>query len=245
MNDTGAAIWYQSQADLISSRLEEFWDPIDLIVKTTMNISENGRPTKISNLDVSVLLAILHCDAANSSYSIHNDKILSTLSKLERIMYELYPINQNLTITLIGRYPEDIYDGVGLSSGNPWVLATHAFAEHSYLLADYYFTQKSINITKISLPFFVNLIKDLPISIEDQGIVLEEGSKLFKFIVGNLTMRGDLILETLYTLVGNGSYPEQINKETGALQGARNLSWSESSFITAIRAKPKLMLSGL
>src|SRR4051812_39511135 len=54
-----------------------------------------------------------------------SDKVLSTAYHLEQAFKPIYAINRGTLVgTAIGRYPEDIYDGINKSNGNPWVLCT-------------------------------------------------------------------------------------------------------------------------
>lgn len=56
-------------------------------------------------------------------YTPGSDEVLATAAAVEAAFSDLYKINQNANTTglgtAIGRYPEDTYNGVGNSQGNP------------------------------------------------------------------------------------------------------------------------------
>jgi glucoamylase len=65
--------------------------------------------------------------------------MLATAVAVESKFSSLYSINSGIASwlgTAIGRYPEDTYNGVGNSEGNPWFLCTNAFAELYYRAID-------------------------------------------------------------------------------------------------------------
>lgn len=67
-------------------------------------------------------LASLHVTNSTTTHLFPpwDSRILSTLNSLINTFEPLYPINTQSVGVGIGRYPEDIYNGVGTSQGNPW-----------------------------------------------------------------------------------------------------------------------------
>lgn len=62
-------------------------------------------------------------------------RLFNTMELLVTDFRVRYPINQ-ANPGGIGRYPEDVYDGIGVSQGNPWFLTTAAMAEAFILCGD-------------------------------------------------------------------------------------------------------------
>jgi len=136
LGDAGAAGWYARQAKELESELHRHWDPSRGYIVTTLN-RDGGIDYKHSNLDASVILAVLHGETGDGFFSANDPKILATAERLEATFREIYPINhKGLPGTLIGRYPEDRYDGIQTGSeGSAWVLLSAAFAELYYKAA--------------------------------------------------------------------------------------------------------------
>jgi len=131
--DAGAANWYDQQAREIQQTLDGFWDGARGYFVATQN-RVGGLDYKNSELDVAVILGLLHGDSANNFISFQDSRVLSTIHRLIKVFAEQYPINQvaGAPGIAIGRYPEDRYAGPNFSGGNPWPLATLALAEASY-----------------------------------------------------------------------------------------------------------------
>ncbi|KAH3901256.1 glucan 1,4-alpha-glucosidase SCDLUD_002745 [Saccharomycodes ludwigii] len=209
-----------------------------------------------TGLDVAVLLAsILTHDAHISNlgaggtlhpdyipFDVDDSSILNTLHALVKTMEILYPINhQRVNLNLgvaLGRYPEDEYDGLKLSEGNPWFLATSTAAELLYKLIDRYYNLKEDLIIPLSfsdsrLTKFWTLIFELPITNNnaDYELVVPYNSPAFNQTMYNLLNYGDSFLDKLREHISDaGNMSEQFNKYTGFLQGASDLTWSYSSF---------------
>lgn len=125
MDDPFAGRYYREQAVYVNDELLKFTDSIHGFVIATRNQTD-GWTNKKSKLDVAVVLGTLHgyLDQENL------EAVAITAQNLEQNFRSLYAINKQKNLsTAIGRYPEDVYDGNGFSGGNPWFLATHAYAE--------------------------------------------------------------------------------------------------------------------
>ncbi|RKP27236.1 Six-hairpin glycosidase-like protein, partial [Syncephalis pseudoplumigaleata] len=134
MNDPGAAAWYARQADAIEATLGDFWDPARNYIMTTLG-RDGGLAYKMSNIDNQVILAALHAgDESTGLFAPWDDRVLATAKTIIDAFRPLYRINTGnpQLAPAIGRYPEDCYDGVGITSGNPWMLNTAAHAELLY-----------------------------------------------------------------------------------------------------------------
>lgn len=122
------------QLPLIEKSFEQFYDEVNYLIRPTLAKSysrlHTGTPLKTEHLDIAVLLARLYFE--DNSSNLSQPILIATLSKIENRFKSIYPINQyyNQLPPALGRYPEDIYDGVGFSEGHPWFLATLAAAEY-------------------------------------------------------------------------------------------------------------------
>ena len=109
-----------------------------------------GLGGKSSGLDVAVVLGVLHgaahgADRGGLFFRPTDERVLATGRRSMPLSSDIYTINARGTIdsngqalgTAIGRYPEDRYAGDGpLTQGNPWFLATAAYAELYYRAAE-------------------------------------------------------------------------------------------------------------
>src|SRR4029079_17803772 len=139
LKDQGAAEWYRKQARLIEAKLMLFVDNKNKFIKSTID-RVGGVDYKDSNLDIAVILALLHGDRHDGFFAWDDPIVLSTMNKLIAVFKEIYTINylKDAPGIAIGRYPEDRYSGVEKIQGNPWVLATYAIAEASFRIANRY-----------------------------------------------------------------------------------------------------------
>lgn len=128
LGDDGAAEFYLSRARDILKTLELFTDAPRGYVISTINQTD-GWNHKTSLLDAAVILGIIHGPQDSEYMKSQGLAVERTFQELAQRFRSLYPINQGEITPLIGRYPEDVYDGFGFSGGNPWFLTTHAFGE--------------------------------------------------------------------------------------------------------------------
>ena len=120
-------------ADL-STQILNHWDPDRGYFVATLN-RVSGIDDKVSNLDSSIILGILHGHTSDGFLSFSDPRVLSTAQKLSDTFKSLYPVNQENSGVAIGRYPEDVYNGTTNDGGNPWVLLTAAMARFYYRTA--------------------------------------------------------------------------------------------------------------
>lgn len=214
----------------------------------------DGQP-KPFQTDTAVLLAINHTSRhdLDGHWSPWSDRSLATLDRLVDVFSAVYKINSQqskLDGIAIGRYPEDNYDGKASSVGHPWFLCTNTVAETLYLTAHHFKKTGSIIITPISLTFFQRFISDLALS-NNEPLVISRGSEMFTKLVKGIKEWADTFLEDVsMKWAGGGAHgprggygslgskmSEQIHRETGKMRGARELTWSYASFLTAIDAR--------
>jgi glucoamylase len=136
LNDPGAAAFYRATAADIRRAINDHVNYSLGYVVPTLNQTDGWRH-KTSQLDVSILLASLYFTTEDDFFAPNNPWIKVTADKLEESFKRIYPINNgNSSLGVaIGRYPEDVYNGNGSGEGNPWFLATAAYAELNCYLA--------------------------------------------------------------------------------------------------------------
>lgn len=180
-----------------------------------------------------MLLGVLHANTTDI-FSVDDPKVEATVLKLKQTFKTLYSINQSGPAGVaVGRYPEDKYDGYSShGDGNPWILITNGFAEYYYRLGKMYLNRKRIIITPSNKDFFRDLGFDLSLGVIDQS------SRTFSTLIERLQTEGDAYLTRVkYHLDSDGQMSEQMNRWSGFLQGARDLTWSYASFLTALQSR--------
>lgn len=227
--DFGAAQFYSQKLQEINKELEKFWNPEVNFIYATLQTDNKNK----SHLDSAVILAVLHSGLKNSSFSFTDDRVIATFQRLKDNFKTSYVINNNENFGLaFGRYPEDTYDGyVTDSLGNPWVLTTAAAAEYLYRTTVELSQKSSLKINSLNRKFFTDF---KPVGRLKIGQTISRKDPAFQRLLQNLVQEGDRYLERiLFHRNSDGSLSEQINRNSGYMQGAPNLTWSHASFLTA------------
>ncbi len=246
LGDSGAASFYRAQAQALEAEISRHWDASKGMIVVTLDRVE-GHSEKTSGLDVAVVLGALHGavhdtaqhgDLPDSFFSVTDDKVLATAAKIDQVFHEIYGINartkdgDGLSVgNAIGRYPEDVYSGNGpLNVGNPWFLATNAFAELNYRAAQAFEKAGSVTISKLNAPFFKKLGRSFRI-----GEKVRAGSdSRFEALVQSLRDAGDSYLRRVKLHADpSGALSEQFDRDTGYMLSAAQLTWSHASMLTA------------
>ncbi len=147
MNDPAAADYYLRTAQKMLSELKFFSDSQRGYVIATRN-QVDGWTHKSSQLDAAIVLATVQGPLDFAYISTEIKALQKTVEELEKSFRQIYKINLNRQTPIIGRYPEDVYDGFGFSGGNPWFLTTHAYAEYYCKLAKPSGRMHSLNLNK-------------------------------------------------------------------------------------------------
>ncbi|KAI8800590.1 Six-hairpin glycosidase-like protein [Cladochytrium replicatum] len=153
----------------------------------------------------------------------------------------------------IGRYPEDEYDGVRSGFGNAWVLATAGVAEHLYMcavrweadgrapeginkLAKFIFGEREFNIEPDVIPGMDEPEKSDDAEDKGRPKVLSGGFGWRNAWKREMVVRiGDTFMRRVqFHAPEDGGLSEQIDRMTGFMRGARELTWSHVSVITAV-----------
>jgi len=230
LGDKGAADFYLLQAKSLERDLARHWDAGANYLLTIVD-KNGGIDYKSSNLDSSVVLAALHGYLGDGFFGPSDDRMLATFQKAEETFKRLYPINHNTNFpaTAIGRYPEDKYNGNGNSEGNPWFLLTSGFGEFMHKSAAEFQRKGRIDITSVNQAFF----KSLGVNGKS-GQVFSSKDPVFGEILTRMKDRGDeYISRAGFHGTKDGRFSEQINRHTGYMQGAPDLTWSYAAFISA------------
>ncbi|KAG2208697.1 hypothetical protein INT47_007796 [Mucor saturninus] len=230
--DSTRASTYTNAANAIKTKIDTFWNSSNNYV--TVSQSVTGGVSK-AGFDSATLIAANSGSVQDGFYTPGSDKILATAVAVESKFASLYAVNTNGggRGTAIGRYPEDTYNGNGNSQGNPWYLATSAYAELYYRAIKEWTLAGSVKVTSISLSFFKKFDSAAAV-----GTVYTVDTPAFRTMTQNVALAADNFLATVkYYALTNGSMPEQYNRNNGSPTGARDLTWSHAALISAARAK--------
>jgi glucoamylase len=182
------------------------------------------------NPNIDIVLAAVY-----GAVSITDPKMLATAGKILRQWQDpsqatAYPINKadadrNLG-PLLGRYPDDTYDG-DISDGDnpvghPWALCTANFAELYYRLAAEITASGSVPVNNLTQDFFgqVGITSATPATGADTL----------------LRSAGDRMLAALVFHSDHLELSEQFDKDNGFEKSVKNLTWSYAAFLSAVRA---------
>lgn len=241
MGDDEAAKFYRSQAIRAMESLDKFWSSPKGYLLTTRN-QVAGAGDKYSNLDIAIVLGVLHAGKSGFPFYVDDDRVIATMFELEKSFDYQYSINRDryndegiVMAPGIGRYPEDRYDGYRTDSkGNPWFLATHAMAEFHLRLRGEIRARGALRITSLSRPFFEALVKT-----DFSGTrQLLEGDPTYEMVLAALQNRSDaFIRRAKFHTADGGRQSEQFNRINGNMQGARDLTWSYASFLSLRRIR--------
>jgi len=243
MGDSAFASTLSAQASALSTTLSQFWDPRrDLILYEYGPVLRG----KGSYKDVAVVLGVLHGYANDGVYSYTNDEVLASAYQIATSFIDVFPIanvtedasGQVLGIP-VGRYPEDVYDGVGTSLGNPWYLCTAAVAELFYKAANQYITlDQQIIVTQASLPFWQYFA---PQERYHVGHVYKSHDHHFAQMTLSLKGWGDAFMRRIkYHTPSDGHLTEEFGRASGLPVGATDLTWSYAALLTAAIARANL-----
>ncbi len=232
LGDTAAAEWYEKQGNTLGEKLLLHLKVERPGVVTTLD-QKGGWDHKRSNFDASSLLAALHTRSSpRFSERISHPSILTLANSLVKYYRTHYQINRGQKGILLGRYPEDVYDGVGFSAGHAWILTTLGLAEYYYELARH--------LQSASIPFNQEITSH---QLVRRALRYSQGSGRTPILSVDAVSRalfemGDHILLRLKDLLpSDGNMYEQLDRSTGESRGASHLSWSYVSFITALKAR--------
>ncbi|KAL1936130.1 hypothetical protein VTP01DRAFT_264 [Rhizomucor pusillus] len=224
---------YSETASFIEDKLQSFYSESDGYVTVTQD-NAGGVDYKSSGLDASTLIAANLGGMGDGFFTPGSDKILATSLAIKSAFADLYTINKDNSSGLapaIGRYPEDKYDGISTSEGNPWFLTTLAFPELYLRAIDEWKAAGSVKVSDISEAFF----KQFDLSAVS-GTEYSADSKEFANLTAAIKAEAETFFARVQHHITDGSMTEEIDRDSGEQVGAHDLTWSYASFITAAAA---------
>lgn len=242
--DLASAFYYRTEAAKIATKLNSFWDGKKGYIRASQGLgsANNG---KTSSLDTAVLLGAIAGETTDDFFAAYDDRILATLNKLERTFAPIYSINNNSSFGIaLGRYPEDRYDGYTTNAkGNPWFISTQAGAEVYYRTFVHLTKVGKIEINQINRDFYQALLTGESVQ---PGSIYTTGDALYSKLTSQLLVQGDKMLaRTIHHRAADGSLSEQMNRDCGTMQGADDLTWSHSSFLTALHWRAQALANSV
>lgn len=241
-----AGLNYADGAAAIARSLERFWQPERGYLAATLDFA-GGLDYKRLNLDTAVVLGALHTDLGHAApFGPSDERILATAAHLKTAFANAFAINAtgfdaagNAIAPAIGRYPEDRYDGIGVSIGHPWFLTTLALGELHYRAAHHLTATGKLTLTPVNLGFFTSVSRS-PSSLA-AGQTLLAGSQAWRDLLVDLKAAGDAFLARVrYHAGADGALSEQFSRDNGYMHGAPDLTWSYAALLTAAAARANL-----
>ena len=238
--DTAASDYYLSQSQFMDIALTKHIDESRGLVEPTLRQTD-GWSHKSSGLDIAVALGVLHAGDSTAAFGPNNPWVQASLEKLERVFKQIYPLNRDNNLPVaIGRYPEDVYDGTGFGGGNPWFIATHAYAEIFCKMADAIEKSGQVLVNDTNKAFVDRILGKGKVS----------GPSILKDKDGDLRVKnfvqalrddavGFLHRSSWHTSQPDGAMSEQFSRYNGYMMGAADLTWSYASYLTAYWACEK------
>jgi glucoamylase len=179
----------------------------------------SGTPGR--DLDIAVILGVLHAGLPSGPHSVLDPKAQATLAALEDLFAGLFPINAGRTPPALGRYREDRYYG-----GGAWYIATLAAAEFHYRLATALAGGAAFALTTDNRRFVARALGTEPDDLDSRRLAAA------------FLARGDAFLATVQAFTpADGALSEQFDRASGVQTSAKHLGWSYAGFITAVRAR--------
>jgi glucoamylase len=217
-------------AEELLVRLDALWDAAGGFYRAH---AAGAPPDKGGQLDIAVILAIVHARRAGGPHSVLDPKAQATLSALEELFEAEYAINHHRPPergAAMGRYANDRY-----YSGGAYFFATLGAAEFYFRLAEALRGGATLAATPENQRFRQRL------GVVAGAVDGERGPADLAFA------RGDAIMRTVQAYTpGSGELAEQFDRHTGAPASARHLAWSYAAFITAAatRAQARQAIPG-
>jgi glucoamylase len=255
-----AAARYRTEAQRVESGLADFSEP-RLGRLRAFGQTYNPWFAQMSGLDMAVICALLSgrdllawsqdggargqrpsARLGMDLDSLTHPAVLATMSALEDAYASRFSVNRDWSAAGnagcgLGRFPEDANDGVGTEGGNPWPLATlwgaqfyyHVAREVAQLLQGAPGSAIALDDAR-QIAFFQRAVgtgSDLARPIEPHAwreqvlpAVVACGDGYLNFVVRHLPV--------------DGGVTEQLDRDSGAPRGARDLSWALSELIATI-----------
>lgn len=207
-------------AGQIAPQLDAFWNDAAGFYRSRTGVAA-GMTSK--DLDLAVILAVLHAGRATGNHSVLDPKAQATLAALEELFETEYAINRGRPEgrgPAMGRYANDTY-----YSGGAYFFATLAVAEFYFKLAKALRSGAKMAATEENRRF-------------RQRLGVAEGAGESHLLAAAAMRRGDAIMQTVRAFTPpSGALSEQFDRTTGAETSAKHLTWSYAAFITAAASR--------
>lgn len=232
--DFSASMRYLRTTQLIETQLVQFWDAEKKYFNSTREggFRANSKP---SNLDSSIILALLHFRLPDDAVlNTLDSKMLQTALALEKAFKKAYEINHEKAQGFaMGRYPEDHYFG-----GNPWYLISLGMSQFYFQLGIdlLHFCQSSQSACLMKVLELLALLNpELP---SKQNLTKYNSAEVLEMFLGKLDGRAEAYLLNLQSLIPkDGSLSEQYDRKTGQPLSAQDLTWSYSAFLNMFEVR--------
>lgn len=128
---------YTQQIKFLEDRLSSYFDSKLNYLRATQD-EEIPWMKLISNIDISIIGSILvNYDVTDEFFNLDHSYVKSTMQSLERSFCNKWQVNrdwknQEKYGCAMGRFPEDMNDGITSTGGNPWTFATLWTAQFYY-----------------------------------------------------------------------------------------------------------------
>jgi len=201
------------------------WEVIAFNDGPAQDYMGNTIPTDPLRYDTSVALAVNHGQLEEPHFTLMDERVWATLTRLEDYFLTAFPVNAGKKIgPAMGRHKGDNYYG-----GNSFYFLTSAYSELSFRIASQVAgTAGSL----IASPLRVETLS----RVLDTEVAPNTAFKLPNQELAEAFAReGDAFLKTMLDGVpADGTMAEQQSKMDGSPASAHNLSWSYASVLTAI-----------
>ncbi|KLT45107.1 hypothetical protein CC85DRAFT_241547 [Cutaneotrichosporon oleaginosum] len=230
LGDHGASGFYAAQAAKLGEHMQSYYHAS----KGWRAFDNPGRRT---GLDAAILLASLHAGGGNATEDLAPGTMLSSLRQYVLSFAGLYETNSgNWTDGwLVGRYAEDVYDGVGFSGGNPWYITTFAVATTLYRAQRDFAEAGKIDLDDNNAAFWSDVLGPAGHFVQWEAGRWSAGTAGFERAMTALGRVADAFVIKAARTMRGGRMSEQIRGGKG--RGARDLTWSYASFLEVKRAR--------
>ncbi|KAF8456941.1 Six-hairpin glycosidase-like protein, partial [Terfezia claveryi] len=238
--DPGAADFYEGQAKELGRSMWKFWDERRGHLVSTVGITSRNPPR--SGLNCDLMLGALHGNG--KVFPPWSWEVLTSLEKLVRAMNGRYPnrapprADGRPSGSAIGRYTEDVYDGIGTRGGHAWFICTASVARVLYASVIEFSKKQKFDVTPRNLQFFRMINPQIihlgEIEMMDDRLFNETVRWMFEYADGFMDVVRRYVSEDGKRV---GHMAEQFDVWTGRQLGARDLTWSYGSFLTAVEER--------
>jgi glucoamylase len=230
---------YEKTSQQITASLLKHWDENRGYFAETIQ----QQYIKGGGINTSILLGLTlgNLNDSKDEMAMMSSKSMSSAYFIRNAFALLYKINLTAKAPLLGRYPNDIYDGDQFIYGNPWILTSNVLAEYYYTLASALAEAGELPINDENRPFLQQI--DPQIDLNMKRLSRKNQPREFNRLLISLINAGDNILVeikkygTCYPDHTCYHFAEQLDRATGTQTSAKDLTWGYTSILTAMQAR--------